>query len=67
MAPELLENRKNMNKTDYCDEFAADMFSFGISLFEAVFLISPFEENCADPEDPLFGPFYNQNNFMKFW
>jgi hypothetical protein len=66
MAPELLENRKNKIKTEYANEFAADMFAFGITLFEAVFLISPFENNCADPEDPLFGPFFS-NNFMKFW
>lgn len=42
------------------------MFAYGITLFEAVFRLSPFIKGFADENDEAFGPFFN-DDYMSFW
>lgn len=48
------------------DEKKSDIFAYGIALFSAIMLRSPFDSEVASKNDALFQFFY-QNKPQKFW
>jgi serine/threonine protein kinase len=68
LAPEILSTLRNKATaaTRVFDEFKADMFAFGVTLFQSLFLRTPFAGECATESDALFRNFYSSQK-NEFW
>lgn len=50
---------QEVNESNLIDEKKSDVFAFGITLFSAVMLRSPFESDEASDKDMLYKYFYS--------
>lgn len=49
LSPEMIEKIQSNDAKTYVNEEANDMFALGVSLFEAIFHMSPFASEHASP------------------
>lgn len=61
ISPEILKllRTQEVNESNLIDEKKSDVFAFGITLFSAVMLRSPFESDEASDKDMLYKYFYS--------
>lgn len=66
LAPEVLQVIKNKTATTIFDEASSDIFALGVTLFQSLFLRTPFAKEYASQTDPMFRHFYRGEQHL-FW
>lgn len=66
LAPEILQTIKRKTAGSLFDEKKTDIFALGVTLFQSLFLRTPFAKEYASTSDPMFKHFYN-GSIEEFW
>eukprot|EP01006_Ploeotia_vitrea_P037732 TRINITY_DN66165_c0_g1_i1.p1 TRINITY_DN66165_c0_g1~~TRINITY_DN66165_c0_g1_i1.p1 ORF type:complete len:123 (+),score=1.71 TRINITY_DN66165_c0_g1_i1:587-955(+) len=66
LAPEILQTIKRKTAGSLFDEKKTDIFALGVTLFQSLFLRTPFAKEYASTSDPMFKHFYSGNT-EEFW
>jgi len=68
LAPELLQfiASQDLSKASSINEFKTDIWAIGVTLFQALYLRTPFAGDFPSANDSMFAPLYSKN-FSDFW